>query len=366
MRVFYDHQVFSLQNAGGAARYHYELIRHLREKPEVRIEIALGLNHCVYPFRELRAENTRVFGPATDISPGVLRYCSNEALVSAYAVFQGKYDVYHPTLYRSMPVVRRRRTVVTHHDCAHERFPELFRNAGKVIAAKRKLYAQADAIICVSEFSKRDLLSYYDVDAGKVFVVYHGFTPLAASAEEKRPDSPPYLLFVGFRKTYKNFDMLLKAYAESSLSREYELITVGGGDFSASERERITGFGLTERVKNFQAVSDSTLADLYKHASLFIYPSLCEGFGFPPLEAMSQGCPVLASRDSCIPEVCGESAFYFDPTDLHDLVRNLEHALASETMRNRMKANGLEQIKKYRWNTAADETLGIYERVCQL
>jgi glycosyltransferase involved in cell wall biosynthesis len=368
MKIFYDHQVFSLQNAGGAARYYFELIKHLQLQLDRRIVVALGLNHSVYSFPDLRSENTFVFSRRTNLSPGVLRYSLNEALVSASAISHGKFDIYHPTLYRAMPFVNRRRIVVTHHDCSHERFPEMFRNTRKVIQAKRKLYAEADAIISVSEFSRQELISYYDLDPGKIFTVYHGFEPFALDSSKSDQGSRPirpYLLFVGFRRTYKNFDFLLESYAESKLLNHYDLVTVGGGEFSSDELKEIKRLGLDGKVQNLQDVSEVHLAGLYRKAALFVYPSLSEGFGFPPLEAMSQGCPVLASQSSCIPEICGDAAFYFDPTDRSDCIRNLEHALASDASRSIMRERGFQQVKKYQWDETANATYEVYRGVCQ-
>ena len=116
MRILYDHQVFSLQDAGGASRYHFELVRNLQRFDEVAIELLLGLNGSVMPFATLQQACTRVFGWATEIKPGLARYAINESFSALIAPARGRVDVYHPTLYRALPWVRRRRVVVTHHD----------------------------------------------------------------------------------------------------------------------------------------------------------------------------------------------------------------------------------------------------------
>ena len=181
MRVLYDHQVFSLQDAGGASRYHFELIRNLQGLDEIAIEVLLGLNGSVMPFSSLRQARTRVLGRRTAMKPGLSRYAINELLSAATAPLRGRVDIYHPTLYRALPWVRRRGVVVTHHDCIHERFPHLFPNAASIVNTKRKLFAQADAIVCVSASSQRDLLHFYDVPENKTHVVHHGFAPLSGA-----------------------------------------------------------------------------------------------------------------------------------------------------------------------------------------
>src|SRR5271166_7121627 len=131
MRIFYDHQVFSLQDAGGVSRYHYELVRYLTAAPDVQTELFLGMNGTVYPFRGLSSPNTRVTSFGGRLRPGGQRYVVNEVLGNSVAPFLGKMDVYHPTLYRCMPLVRSRRVVATHHDCTQERFPQEFRYADR-------------------------------------------------------------------------------------------------------------------------------------------------------------------------------------------------------------------------------------------
>src|SRR4051794_38177339 len=176
MRVLYDHQVFSLQNAGGASRYHFELARNLSSRDDVSVNAYVGFNACVHPFASLK--NARVLSVPSKLQPGILRYAANELLTGITALVAGRWDVYHPTLYRAMPCSRSRKIVATHHDCTHERFPELFPNVDRIVSAKAKLYARADAIICVSESSRRDLLHFYLIDPSKTHVIHHGMTPV--------------------------------------------------------------------------------------------------------------------------------------------------------------------------------------------
>src|SRR5580704_2135238 len=330
MRILYDHQVFSLQDAGGASRYHFELARNLQQSDEVAIEVLMGLNGSVMPFAVLQQPRTRVFGRRTAVKPGLARYATNEVLSAIIAPFRGTVDIYHPTLYRALPWVRRRRVVVTHHDCIHERFPTLFPNAASIIESKRKLFAQADAIICVSESSQRDLLHFYNVAETKTHVVYHGFSPLPLTQGDPPLFGEPYLLYVGSRAGYKNFGLLLEAFFRSGLAGDYRLLAVGGGPFTPAEQERITSLKLGRSVTVVPKADEGTLARAYRDAALFIYPSLYEGFGFPPLEAMSLGCPVLVNRTSSLPEICGDAAFYFDAADAGELSRCVTSILADD------------------------------------
>ena len=129
----------------------------------------------------------------------------------------------------------------------------------------------------------------------------------------------PYLLYVGSRAGYKNFGLLLEAFSRSGLAGHYRLLAVGGGAFTAAEQQRIASLRLAGSITVIPKADDAILARAYRDAALFIYPSLYEGFGFPPLEAMSMGCPVLVNRTSSLPEVCGDAAFYFDASDPDEL-----------------------------------------------
>ncbi len=208
MRVLYDHQLFSLQDAGGGSRYFYELARFMAATPGVQTDLLLGMNNSVHPFQNLASERTSVISFGSSLPPGMWRFLFNEAFGNMVAPFRGKMDVYHSTLYRCVPFVRARRIVATHHDCVHERFPQLFPDVEKIRRAKKRLYRLADAVICVSEASRRDLLAFYDVSDAKTTVIHHGISrmaPCSKAAENLRMHiRRPYLLFVGSRAPYKN------------------------------------------------------------------------------------------------------------------------------------------------------------------
>jgi glycosyltransferase involved in cell wall biosynthesis len=368
MRILYDHQVFSLQDAGGASRYHFELVKNLRESGDVEIEMLMGLSSSVMPFATLRQGHTKIFGRRTRIKPGVPRYAINEVFSALIAPPRGRVDIYHPTLYRALPWVRRRRIVVTHHDCIHERFPQLFSNAASIIRTKRRLFAQADAIICVSASSQSDLLRFYDVAEKKTHVIRHGFSPLRVTPGEMQAtgmnaEAAPYLLYVGSRAGYKNFSLLLEAFSCSGLAGSYRLLAVGGGAFSAEEQKQIESLGLSGSISLIPKANDTVLARVYRSAALFIYPSLYEGFGFPPLEAMSMGCPVLVNRTSSLPEVCGDAVFYFDASHAGELSRSLTSILQDEPGLAAKRMLGDQQVKLYDWGKTAQITLDLYRAV---
>jgi glycosyltransferase involved in cell wall biosynthesis len=364
LRVVYDHQVFSLQNAGGASRYHYELLRYLSNVQGVQTELFLGLEQSAYPLRKLSSATTRVVGVAAPVRPGMLRYALNEAWETAYSFFDGKCDIYHPTYFRCLPTIRSRRIVTTHHDCTYEQFPHLFRDAAMVIRSRRAMFAKVDMVLCISEASRRCLLEFYPLKPEQTRVVRHGLAPLARSqqaAEELQTHlRRGFVLYVGARNAHKNFAALLEAFHESGLRQDYDLLALGGGPLTNIEKAKITALGLDSSVLVMPFVADELLAEAYARAALFVYPSLSEGFGIPPLEAMAAGCPVAASQVSAIPEVCQDAPIYFDPYDVGSMARALRTGVADGEVRSSAIAKGKRVAAGYSWEKCGSETLAAY------
>ena len=361
MRIAVDHQVTSLQDAGGMSRYHYELARQLRGREGISLDLLLGGQSSVLPFAGLEGEGLRVEGWKSRLRSGYPRYGMNALWTAAIAPIRGRYDIYHATYQRWEPAIRHRALVATHHDATQERFPELFRNAAAIQARKRRLYQRADMVICVSESARRDLLEIYGVDRSRTCVVHHGVTTVAEVGAGRGDDEEqPYVLYVGSRSAYKNFLALLRAFAVTDATRGMRLLVAGGGRWSAEERETIVALGLEGRVELLPRVEEAHLGELYSGAAMFVYPSLYEGFGLPPLEAMSADCPVLVSRSSALPEICGEAAHYFDPTDEGALERELGRLLGNtELLRSKVDA-GRAWVGRYTWETSAQGTLVAY------
>ena len=364
VRIHYDHQVFSLQNTGGNSRYYFELMRHLAHYPDVRQELFLGLHQSGMPFMELAGDTVRVVEHESLLAPGGKRYVINELLNNAYALSRGTFDIYHPTHHRYLPFARARRMVITHHDCTHEKFPAEFRYLDQVLRSKRALFARADVIICISEASRHDLLHFYDVDPAKTRTVHHGFTHLERSPQAaddiKKRVRREYVLYVGSRAVYKNFRGLLQAFRSARLHEVMDMLAVGGGPFSAQETASVAELGLTQAVTIIPTVTDELLAEAYAGARLLAYPSLSEGFGLPPLEAMSLGCPVLACHASSIPEVCGDAPFYYDPQQPESMRHALLLAVEDREARERAIARGREVVARYSWEKCSQETLTVY------
>ena len=223
------------------------------------------------------------------------------------------FDIHHATYFGVLPSSARKR-VVTVYDMAYERYPDMFSPADDTAERKRRTVEACDGVIAIS------------APPSATWSRCSGWTrrgcgwcisgnSLRIAADGPSPVEGPYLLYVGTRQRYKNFDLLLRTYLrDREIHGSFKLVCFGGGEPTAAERASVQAAGLADRVV-WTAGDDGLLARLYANAAVLVYPSFYEGFGLPPLEAMFQGCPVLASDIEAIREVSGDAALYFDPGD---------------------------------------------------
>lgn len=262
--------------------------------------------------------------------------------------------------------------VVTIHDANFCRFPEAYDAGYRKYAtlAFRLAGYRASRVITDSDSSARDLEKYFGVELEKISVVYlGGVYHHDATALGYRPMRNPYILFVGALEPHKNVRRLVEAFAEfrrsgGSVARGYFLVIAGG--FARGHGEVVAAvdrLGLNEAVRLTGYVAQAQLEQLYRHAAVFAFPSLNEGFGFPPLEAMARGVPVVAAAAGSLPEVLGDAAVYCDPLDVNDIARALSVAAFDEPLRGRLIAAGLRQAKKFTWKNTALSTVSIYKKV---
>jgi glycosyltransferase involved in cell wall biosynthesis len=164
----------------------------------------------------------------------------------------------------------------------------------------------------------------------------------------------PYLLYVGNIYPHKNVERLVLAFQKliKEKNADYQLVFVGGNIMDSSERIIFTGF-----------VSDGELDSLYKNADLFVFPSLYEGFGFPPLEAMARGVAVASSRNACLSEVLGDAVAYFDPENIDDMGEKIYEIITNRALKDDLAAKGFTWVKRYNWEKTAEKTLEIYKNI---
>lgn len=364
MHISYDYQIFSLQNVGGISRYFVELGQRL---PILFPDMHTTAIAPFYINEYLAASSINKIGRKINAFSGKHRVLPllND-LFSTVILKKNQPDILHETYYATRPLAFKGPRVLTVYDMIHERFPDQFHGPDRKIARlKGKAVARADHLIAISQSTCDDLVNFLGVDKGKITVI-----PLASSfardPHRQKIDvrrQRPYLLYVGLREGVKNFEALLTAYANSSLLRtEFDLLCIGGGEFSRNELELVKTLDVCQSVKHLNA-DDTMLADLYSQATLFVYPSLYEGFGIPLLEAMYCGCPVACSDCSSMPEIAGNAAVFFNPEDTEDMTAVLEETVQSETTLAVLKERGRQREKRYTWDACVAQTADVYRNV---
>jgi glycosyltransferase involved in cell wall biosynthesis len=361
LKVAYNYQTFTQQSYGGISRLFVELAPLVAQDPRFAVKIYGGYYQNRY-LPELRG--VPVLGTGITYPPLAFYFFSAlNPLIAQAALGIDRPDIVHETYYSGWNTVpRKAKTIVSVYDLIHERFQDSMGNS-RLRQAKAQTIRRADHIICVSENTRRDLIEMFEVPPEKLSTIYVGYaaTPGEASQDPPMVDGP-YLLYVGLRRDYyKNFDRLLRAYGNSPLLRsQLKLVCFGYQPFSPPELETISTLGLTSDQVLYFSGGDRVLINLYRHGQAFVYPSLYEGFGIPPLEAMSCGCPVVCSNISSIPEVVGAAGEYFDPYDLDSIGQAIERVISSETRRQELIALGWQRIQKFSWAACAEQTMAVY------
>lgn len=364
IHLTYTHHAFLQQRFGGVSRYFYELAMRAAQAADFDVSIVAPFFVNEYLRGAPRALIRGMPMPEFEFR-GAWRIRKRIHQLSIPCAYLGARtaDVIHETYYSTAPYGDATRRVTTVHDMIYELFPAQYPPgvAAAASAAKRASVSRADHVICVSEATRRDLVRLMEVDPAKTTVIHHGvsLSPESGSGQALAGDRP-YLLYVGARSDYKNFAGLCAAYAASaSLQRHVELVAFGGGKFSADELAMFSRLGIQGKVRHGDG-GDQQLGAFYRGALAFVYPSLYEGFGFPPLEAMACQCPVVCSNTSSIPEVVGDAGLYFDPAEVEDMRQALERIADDGNLRERLVSAGRARAALFSWERCGSQTMDIY------
>ncbi len=367
MKIVYDHQIFGWQKYGGISRYFFELANNIAISNAADVSVLSPL--FVNSYLPLASENLHVIGrkwPAIRRSGRLFR-AVNQLMASALMRNLSP-DIVHETYYskhRNAP--NNSRVVVTVFDMIHERFPTSFPAWDLTSREKALAVQRADHIICISEQTRKDLIEILNINPDDTSVVHLGFSLTQghnhAEVKTARADRP-YFLYVGGRGGYKNFEGFIRAFvANSRLRAGFDVIAFGGGAFSSTERSWLAQLGLVGDHVRQVSGDDVQLAELYRGAEAFVYPSLYEGFGIPPLEAMGFDCPVVCSNTSSVPEVVGDAGLFFDPGDVGSIENALVQITENTSLRSALVARGRKRIEFFSWEKCASETVDIYKKV---
>jgi glycosyltransferase involved in cell wall biosynthesis len=248
-----------------------------------------------------------------------------------------------------------RNQIATHHDITYVRHPESytwkFRTAYRLMTPI--LLRHIKALITVSQFSKREISEFYDFPKAQILVV-----PNAVS-DEFQPGAPmgarpKYLLAVSSPSAHKNFSRMIRAFLQLKGHDQVELRIVGGGGGTVFSDDSLQASVSSDpRIRFLGRLTDQELIEQYQGAAAFVFPSLYEGFGIPPLEAQACGCPVLAANAASIPEVLQSSALYFDPLDVDHIARAMALALNNLNIRQHLRTLGLHNVSRFSWEDSA-------------
>jgi glycosyltransferase involved in cell wall biosynthesis len=380
IRILFEPQMFNRQKYGGITRYFFELLMNLHNDEEIDfiLPLVFSSNHylkkapfikCPNLLKPIKIEGENPFSkfmskPIWKISKRIYKFQQYLNRIKLHKTIATKdFDICHPTYYNSeiLRYVKNKPVVVTVHDMIYELFPEYFPD-DPFPAYKKDLIKIARKIIANSENTKRDLIKIHNVPEDKVEVIYLGCSFNKRDLDIKKNMHLPqeYILFVGERKNYKNFIFFMNSIAPlTKKHKNMEVICTGNKDFSASERALIDSLNLSKRVSHY-SVSDDLLFELYKKATVFVFPSLYEGFGIPILEAFSAGCPVACSNKGSLPEVAGDAAVFFDPKDEDSICNAVDQLISDKAFRNGLINKGYERLRNFSWQETAHRTKKLY------
>lgn len=360
---------FVLENPTGLGVYTYELVREL-------LKVESDFDFTVYTssrnLKNLYPDRVTLVPSFT--SPGVGFGGHLMRLLWQQLVLPFKVRTEKPSLlYSTVPegfLSFHQKQIITVHDILPIKYPASF--------ARMKYYFyyvlpillnNSQAVICVSENTKQDLIASHRTKDKPIYVIYGGFNkqhfyPREKGMVQERYGVTDYLLYIGEMRPHKNLEGSLEAFARLNLGR-YKFVIGGKKDprFHPRIEKRVEELSLKDRVIFLDYVPQQNLPHLYSEAAASVFPSLYEGFGLPPLEAMACGCPVIVSNAASLPEVCGDAAYYIDPYDVENITEGMHEVLKDEALRQNLIEKGLERAKLFSWENSAKEHLKVFKEI---
>jgi glycosyltransferase involved in cell wall biosynthesis len=359
-------------NEFGVGTYIWNLVRNLAAIDRQNEYLLIGSHRVVHELGPLPANFKQLYQPQEDT---FWRY----HITVPFALRRENVDVLHVP-HHEAPLFNPSKLVVTIHDCVHLLFPQedssKFRNYRSYLHTKR-VVESARHVLAVSKSTKEDLINIFGLPESKISVVYNALDERFAithTPEERRQVleryqlKDPFVLYSGKIRPHKNLHRLIEAFAvlKSELSeddryRNLKLIIIGD-ELSKHQYLRLTVIrsGAQQDVRFFGFVPYPILRVFYQSAVLFAFPSLYEGFGLPPLEAMANRTPVIASNTSSLPEVLDDAAVLVNPENVFDIARGMKLILFDDVLRQKLIQKGAEQVTKFSWKRAAEKVVETY------
>ena len=378
MRIGIDARSFGVSKGTGIGRYVQELIKNL-EKLDHKNDYVIFLRKDNFNLYQPRSKNF------SKVLADVPWYSVKEQVILPSIFNSQKLDLLHVPSF-NVPLLYGGKVIVTIHDLTLLNFggrdssnlsllPYLVKRSGLQLSFW-KVISIAAAILTPSQFVKGDLVKTFGLNPKKIFVTYEAGTLAGKgrTAEERKVEdvlgkyqiTAPYFIYVGNVYPYKNISRLLGAVKilNEEMGFDARLVLVGKIDrFAERLGQEIVRRGVLRYVLMTGYVPDTDLIDLYRESAAYVHPSLSEGFGLGSVEAMSLGVPVVQSNASCLPEIGGDAALYFDPLNERDMAEKIAEILKNKKLRDKLSEKGPQRVKMFSWEKMAKETLKVYEKV---
>lgn len=345
----------------GIARYTYEIINKLAYENDLDITLLVNnLDLSKDIFKNDKLKFIKMKSPF--LSP-------NEQVELPYVLNKFKDVLFHSPSFVSSPLIKCK-SVMTIHDLNHIKFPQYYSKLHKYYYKYivKNCVLKAEKIITVSQYSKEELLKWLRCSEDKIEVTYNGLDKKFCLIDDvdklekvkHKYDLPKkYMLYIGNQKPHKNVKRLLEAIS----LLEDNITLVINGTPNDDIKNFLRQYKIKNKVKFIGYVDDKDLPALYNLAYLFIFPSLYEGFGLPPLEAMACGCPVITSNTSSLPEVVGDAALLIDPYSCEEIAEAIRKLLRDNSLYQELIKKGLANAHKFSWSITTKHTLNIYENI---
>ncbi len=360
VKVFFDHQCF-WERYGGVSRYFTEILKS--DYDDSKYELAIKYSNNEY-LKELNYSYSN-FLPNLNIPK---KHYIISAMNKTNSIRKMKYsdcDIVHLTHYDPylFKYVTNKKIVSTIHDLNFFTIPKFFRDKTNLLKKWQvECIEKSNYLITISNNSKKDLMNLFGVPEQKISVIYHGVSPCFKKSYDKRIFPHDYILFVGRRDGYKNFDVVLKAFLELQLKYNDIYLICTGNNFTNKELVLFDKFHILDKIKHINA-TEQELINLYPNALLFVFPSFYEGFGFPLLEAMGCECPVLCSNASCFPEIGKDAVYYFNPNDVSDCYNKMTQLLSDKSLRELLIKKGTLQKQNFSWESSRNKHFELYKKL---
>lgn len=364
VRLLVDHQAFSLQNYGGITAYYEWLLPRLK-----KYGIYYNLSLFISSNYQISKIKNHLF---LNISDSVVRQYIKYIyflLNSIYTFLQMKftdYDIFHATYHEPyfLRFLNDKKLVVTIYDCANEEIGSMEKWTKRIMENRKKLINRADCVIAISNEVKKDIIKYYNVDADKIKVIYL-FSPLGSKklvGTKKLSESDRFVLYIGTRGFNKNFELFVKAYQKfNTMYPDIKLVCLGGGKFTDKELTLFEKLNVNQKISWKYIVTDEDAVEYLQTASMFVYPSLNEGFGVPIVNAFVCGCPVVASDIPVFNEIAKNAFIPFNPKSVNSMFHAMDSVISDKIDTNRYVNNGYKCSKKYSLDRTVYETTKLYK-----